>query len=71
MEAKEFQSILGEYVDEISDPKYRGEQDQYLHELKERGELPPGTELIQPTAGFCIKTIAKKLTNEKKKTFFD
>ena len=71
MGEKEFQDMLGDYVDEISDPKFRPEQDQYLRELEERGELPPGTELIQPLAGFCIKTSAKKLMNDFKKNFFE
>ena len=48
MERKEFQDMLGDYVDEISDPKHRPEHDQYLREMEERGELPAGTQLIQP-----------------------
>jgi hypothetical protein len=66
-----FKDMMGDYVNEISDPKYRGEQDQYLKELEGRGELPPGTELIQPDAGFCIKTLSKKMVSDFKKTFFD
>ena len=62
---------MGDYVNEISDPKHRPEQDQYLKELESRGELPPGTELIQPEAGFCIKTSSKKMVSDFKKTFFD
>jgi hypothetical protein len=46
MEAKEFKSMLNDYVGEISDPKHRPELDQYLNELTERGELPPGCILI-------------------------
>ena len=42
-----------------------------MRQLEEQGDLPPGTELIQPTAGFCLKTTAKKLVNDKKKTYFD
>jgi hypothetical protein len=41
-----FKSMMNDYVDEISDPKHRPELDQYLRELEERGELPPGTKLI-------------------------
>jgi len=66
-----FKDMMGDYVNEISDPKHRPEQDQYLKELEERGELPPGTELIQPDAGFCIKTLSKKMVSDFKKTFFD
>jgi len=71
MKHDEFQSIMSEYVDEISDPKHRTEHDQYLHEMVERGEMPPGSALIQPETGFCIKTTAKRMVSDTKKTFFD
>ena len=66
-----FQEMMGEYVNEISDPKHRPEHDQYLREMEERGEMPVGTALIQPEAGFCIKTAAKKMISDFKKQFFD
>jgi dynein assembly factor 2 len=62
---------MSEYVDEISDPKHREEQDQYLKEMVERGEMPPGSQLIQPETGFCIKTSGKRMVSDTKKTFFD
>ena len=62
---------MGDYVNEISDPKHRPEQDQYLRELEERGEMPAGTKLIAPVAGFCIKSTAKKMQSDFKKTFFE
>ncbi len=71
MEKDEFKTLLNEYVGEISDPKHRPELDQYLNELAERGELPPGCILIQPIAGFCVKTTAKKMSSDIHKTFFD
>ena len=71
MKEKEFHDMMGDYVDEISDAKHRPEQDQYLHEMEERGELPVGTKLIQPDNGFCIKTAAKKMVSDHKMTFFD
>lgn len=71
MKDDEFKKLMSNYVDEISDPKHRPELDQYLDELVERGELPPGAALIQPLAGFCIKTSAKRLTNDKQKKFFE
>ena len=71
MEHTEFHDLMGDYVDEISDPKHRPEHDQYLREMMERGELPVGTELIQPDSGFCIKSFAKKMISDHKKTFFD
>ena len=66
-----FKEMMSEYVDEISNPKNRPELDQYLRELESRGEMPVGTKLIQPLAGFCIKSTAKKLQSDTKKTFFD
>jgi len=39
--------------------------------MEEQGDLPPGTELIQPKAGFCMKTSCKKMVSERNKTFFD
>ena len=39
--------------------------------MEERGEMPVGTKLIQPDAGFCIKTFAKKMISDVKKQFFD
>jgi hypothetical protein len=33
--------------------------------------MPPGSDLIQPIAGFCLKTTAKRMVSDRKKTFFD
>ena len=33
MEHTEFHDLMGDYVDEISDPKHRPEHDQYLREM--------------------------------------
>jgi dynein assembly factor 2 len=71
MEQKEFKEMMSEYVDEISNPKHRPEQDKYLEQLRDQGEIPPGHELIRPRAGFCMKTSAKKLISEINKQFFD
>jgi hypothetical protein len=46
MEQDEFKTLLNDYVGEISDPTHRPELDQYLNEMEERGEVPPGVELI-------------------------
>ena len=67
----EFQNLMGDYVNEISDPKHRPEHDQYLREMEGRGELPVGTMLIQPSSGFCIKTFGKKMVSDQRKQFFD
>lgn len=71
MGKKDFRNMLGDYVDEISDPQHRPELDQYLRQMEESGDLPPGTELIAPETGFCIKTSVKKLVSERNMTYFD
>ena len=71
MEKDEFRGLLNDYVDEISDPKHKPEMKQYLKQMEEQGDLPPGVALIQPQAGFCLKTTVKKMVSERNKTFFD
>ena len=68
---EEFRGILNEYVKEISDPKNKGEYEEYLKQLEEQGDLPVGTKLIRPTGCFCIKTMSKKLMSDANKTYFD
>jgi len=46
MGQEEFKGMLNDYMGEISDPKHRPELDQYLDELAERGEVPPGCIMI-------------------------
>ena len=57
--------MLNDYVDEISDPKHKPELNEYLRQMEEQGDLPPGTILIEPKAGFCLKTQCKKMVSEK------
>ena len=46
METDEFKDMLGDYVNEISDPKHKPEMQAYLRQMEEQGDLPPGTILI-------------------------
>jgi dynein assembly factor 2 len=71
MGREEFRAGLDDYIDEISDPKHKPEMQQYLRQLEEQGDLPPGTVLIQPEKGFCIKSSCKRLTSEVTKSYFD
>ena len=71
MDKGEFRGMLSDYVDEISDPTHKPEMQQYLRQMESQGDLPPGTELIQPEAGFCIKTNVKKLMSERTMKYFD
>ena len=56
MKKPEFTNLLKEYMDDISDPKYREEQEKYLRQLEEKNEIPEGKNLLKPKAGFCAKT---------------
>jgi hypothetical protein len=71
MDKEDFRDILGDYVQEISNPENAVEYEQYLKQMQEQGDLPHGTHLIQPKAGFCIKATCKKLMHEAKKKYFD
>ena len=53
---KEFRKMMAEYVDEISDPKHRAEQDAYIREMEAKGETPKDKRVIHPSAGFVVKT---------------
>lgn len=59
-EQDEFKSLLADYVHEVSDPKGRKEQFEYLEQLEKQGEVPPGMMLLKPKEGFCVKTTIYK-----------
>jgi dynein assembly factor 2 len=67
MKKPEFISLLNEYVDEISDPKNKAEQEAYLKQLEQQGELPPGRKLLRPFAHSCLKTFT---TSKRKLKIF-
>jgi len=60
----QFQKYFQEYLQEISDPKARAEQDQYLRELERKGQLeevaPPNTRLIRGKPAFCVRAATSK-----------
>lgn len=62
-EDKEFRDLMADYVTEITDPKHRAEQDEYIRQLEEKNELPTGKDLLRPEPGFVIKF---KYIQEKK-----
>jgi len=55
MKKPEFTKLLKEYMDEISDPKHREEQEAYLRQLEKDNKVPEHMKLIYPEAAFCIK----------------
>ena len=56
MDKPEFTSLMKEYMDEISDPKHRAEQEAYLRQLEANNQVPSHLRLVTPKAGFCVKT---------------
>ncbi|KAG8469701.1 hypothetical protein KFE25_006156 [Diacronema lutheri] len=75
MQQPQFQALLAEYQDEISDPANREEQERYLQQVERESREgaaqpavagmppsmpPPGQQLIKPTAGFVVKSWMKE-----------
>ena len=57
---KDFCKLLSNYVSDISNPKFKEEQEAYLAQLEAQNELPTGKMLIRPSSGFVIKCMHKK-----------
>lgn len=55
MKDGKFQEIMGEYMEEISDPRNLEEEEQYFRQLEREGELK-GVELVKTEEQFCLKT---------------
>ena len=53
---KEFRKMMAEYVDEISDPKNREEQEAYIRQMEGEGNVPAGKDAVHPKAGYVVKT---------------
>lgn len=56
MDQDGFDKIMEDYIKEISDPNNITETNQYLRECMERKDLPANVKLVQPTAGFVMKS---------------
>ena len=64
--SEEFRSLLSSYVESLSDPKNREEQEAYISHLEANQELPIGKSIIRPNAGFVIK--CHKTDNDDKRS---
>jgi len=51
-----FMGMMQEYMEEISDPKHRQEQEAYIKQLEGEGKVPQGKEMVKPSPGFVVKT---------------
>jgi len=59
----EFKTLFKTYIEEISDPKNRAEQEAYLRQLEEQNEVPDGKQVLRPEPGFVLKfKYGKKVT---------
>ena len=53
----EFKKLLGEYMQEISDPKNRAEYEQYINQMENDDKVPKEHEkIVKPKGGFVLKT---------------
>jgi dynein assembly factor 2, axonemal len=52
----EFKKLLGEYMQEISDPKNRAEYEQYINQMESDDKVPKDMKIIKPKGGFVVKT---------------
>jgi len=62
-----FRTLMDDYMEEISDPKHRDEQNAYIKQLEADGKTPDGKEFMEPEAAFAVKT--RKDDKEKSKLF--
>jgi len=60
----EFRKMFAEYMDDMQNPEYREETEQYISQLEGEQKVPKGKEMIRPTAGFVGKTY--KIIKDKK-----
>ncbi|KAL7448310.1 hypothetical protein ACHAWC_000521 [Mediolabrus comicus] len=65
-ESEEFRNLLSSYVESLSDPRNREEQEAYISHLEANQELPIGKSIIRPNAGFVIK--CHKIDNDDKRS---
>ena len=45
----DFLKLMAEYISEISDPKHRAEQEEYIAMLESQNEVPDGKTLVRPS----------------------
>ena len=64
---KDFCKLLSDYVSDISNPKFKEEQEAYLAQLEAQNELPTGKMLIRPSSGFVIKCMHRKKKKREQK----
>mmetsp|Transcript_28049 Transcript_28049/g.44123 ORF Transcript_28049/g.44123 Transcript_28049/m.44123 type:complete len:276 (+) Transcript_28049:1221-2048(+) len=71
--SEEFRRLMADYVDSLSDPSNREQQEAYISQLEANKELPPGKSLIRPNAGFVVKCHISGVNGKpsKKKIFLN
>jgi len=55
MQNEQFQGLFLQYIDEISNPKHRAENEEYLAQLEEKNEVPQGKQVLHPSKGFVLR----------------
>ena len=57
---QDFCKLLSDYASEISNPKFKEEQEAYIAQLEAQNELPSGKVLVRPSSGFVVKCLHRK-----------
>ena len=73
MDKEGFDTIMEEYIKEISDPSNIKEQNDFLKQSETNKDLPANITLAKPNMGFCIKTEKRNINkpNSKMKIFIN
>jgi dynein assembly factor 2 len=66
--SEEFRTLLSSYVESLSDPRNREEQEAYISHLEANQELPVGKILLRPNPAFVVK--CHKTDNDKRSKLF-
>ena len=61
---EDFRNLLSDYLKEISDPKHRAEQNEYIRYLEEQNAVPQGKKLIRPIPSFVLKLRYSETSNK-------
>eukprot|EP00397_Hematodinium_sp_SG-2012_P054505 GEMP01065794.1.p1 GENE.GEMP01065794.1~~GEMP01065794.1.p1 ORF type:complete len:316 (+),score=69.51 GEMP01065794.1:70-948(+) len=71
MKDNKFRGFIQEYWDEMTADGTREEYDKYLEQLENKGELPPGCELLRSDPGCCVKTHMRFKNGQVQKLFIN
>jgi hypothetical protein len=57
MDKEGFETLMGDYIKEISNPENVKESNEYLKQAQETNDLPKNVKLALPKKAFCLKSM--------------